>query len=1058
MTSIFRQRLLASTLLVGAGVLAAAPAFAQTVPQTDGSPSTTANPTGPVEAQPTPSVSATGAPVEQSSDIIVTGSRIPSPNLTSVAPVTVVTSQDIKLQGVTRVEDLLNSLPQVFAAQSSTISNGASGTATVNLRGLGSSRTLVLLNGRRLMPGDPGSSAADLNFIPSALVKRVDVLTGGASATYGADAVAGVVNFIMDTNFTGIRFDGNVGLYSHNNRNNVTPALLDARTAAGFSGFGYPKKTTNDGGSYDGTISIGSGFADNRGHAVAYFGYRKVRPVLQSRRDYSACTIQNKGTALPNKRLNPAAGLQCGGSATSATGTVFYTSESGTSTVGSLGAGTLTQGAINRYNFAPTNYFQRPDERYTAGVFANYELSPIAKPYMEFMFMDDRTVAQIAPSGDFGNTLTINCDNPLLSASQKSQICNSANLIVGQVGTFPLTQTQYPNIYPGQPVPAAINFSDPTTGTTYNQAFFQLLRRNVEGGPRQSDLQHTSFRGLVGMRGDLDKAWSYDGYYQYGRTNYAQVYSNEFSVARLRNALDAVRGPNGTVVCRSALSGSDPNCVPYDVFGGTPSAASVSYLSATGFQKGLTSEQVANFSVTGKLGQYGFASPYANQGVSVNVGAEYRKESLNLQTDNAFQTGDLSGQGAATLPVSGSYNVKELFGEIQIPLVHDNFIYDLSLEGGYRYSTYKISNGGKFNTDTYKIGAEFAPIRDVRFRGGYNRAVRVPNIQELFGPQIVALDGVTDPCAGKTITAADRGCIAQGLRIGQRVTPNPAAQYNGFVGGNPNLQPEVATTKTLGVVLQPTFAPRLALTVDYFDIKVKKAIQGFGADAILASCTNDVNPVACALIHRNAAGSLWLTADGFVNDLPFNVGSVQTRGLEVNGSYSHRLGGLGNLSASLIGTKLIRYAVDNGLTQKYDCAGYFGPTCGGPAPKWRHKARLTLETPMGIGLSAQWRYVGKVDVEYKNSSTTLKGDYYNFSSHVSAQSYFDLATTFNVGNHYNLRIGVNNILDKQPPLISSGSGTFGASSCGSVLCNGNTYPGTYDALGRYLYAGVTINL
>jgi iron complex outermembrane receptor protein len=1061
MTADLRQRLLATTLLVGAGMLAT-PALAQTAPQPDGPPTTVANPSGPPEAQPTPSVSATGAPVEEAKDIVVTGTRIPSPNLNSVAPVTVVTSQDIKLQGVTRVEDLLNSLPQVFAAQSSTVSNGSTGTATVNLRGLGSNRTLVLINGRRLMPGDPTSSAADLNFVPSSLIKRVDVLTGGASATYGADAVAGVVNFIMDTNFTGVRFDGNVGIYQHNNRNKITPPLLDAR-AAKFSGYGYPKHQTVDGGSFDGTISIGSGFSDNRGHAVAYFGYRKVRPVLQSNRDYSACTIQNTGAKIKvngKNQLNPAAPLQCGGSATSATGTAFYhTSAGSSSTVGALGPGTLTQGTLNRYNFAPLNYYQRPDERYTAGVFANYELSPAAKPYLEFMFMDDRTVAQIAPSGDFGNTNTINCDNPLLSASQKDQICQANNLIVGKLGTFPLTPGLYNSINGTTTAPPALNFFDPTTGTSYNQAYFQLLRRNVEGGPRQADFQHTSFRGLVGMRGDLDKAWSYDGYYQYGRTNYNQVYSNEFSVSRLRNALDAVRNPaNGQIVCRSVLTGSDPNCQPYDVFGGTPSAASIAYLSATGFQKGLTSEQVASASFTGLLGNYGIKSPLATEGVSVNVGAEYRKEGLNLQTDNAFQTGDLTGQGAATLPVSGSYNVKELFGEIRLPLIHDNFIYDLSVDAGYRYSAYKVSNGGKFNTSTYKIGVEFAPIRDVRFRGGYNRAVRVPNIQELFGPQIVALDGSTDPCSGFAITAADRGCLAQGLRVGQTVTANPAGQYNGFIGGNPNLKPEVATTKTLGVVLQPSFVPRFAVTVDYFDIKVKKAVQGFGADAILTSCTNDVNPVACALIHRDPAGSLWLSANGFVTDLPFNVGSVQTRGIEVNGSYSHRLGGLGNASASLIGTKLSRFKVDNGLTAVYDCAGYFGPTCGTPAPKWRHKARVTLDTPVGVGLSLQWRYVGKANAEYKNPSSTLSGNYYNFSSQIKAQNYFDLATTFTVGNHYNLRIGVNNLLDRQPPLITSGSGAFGASLCPTGSCNGNTYPGLYDALGRYLYAGVTINL
>lgn len=1061
----YRQRLLGTTLLVGASLIAT-PASAQTqpAPGTDTGGSNVSNPTGPAEAQPTPTTSATGKTVESGQDVVVTGTRIPQPNLESTAPVTVVTNQDIKLQGVTKVEDLLNSLPSVFAAQSSTLANGATGTATVDLRGLGSTRTLVLVNGRRLTPGDPGSSTADLNFIPSSIVKRVEVLTGGASSTYGADAVAGVVNFIMDTNFTGIRFDGQYSLFQHNNGSKVTPPLLDAR-ARTLPGYQYPKGSVADGGTFDGTVSIGTGFDDNRGHALAYFGYRKANPVLQSRRDYSACTIQNTGAALTSpRRLNPAAPLQCGGSLTSYPGTaIYFPSTTSSSTVGTFGPGTLNRGATTRYNFAPTNYFQRPDERYTAGVFANYEIAPAVKPYLEFMFMDDRTVAQIAPSGDFGNTLTINCDNPLLSANQRSQLCNSGNLITGFLGNFPLV----PGTNTITPGAAPINFINPVVGAlnpTYNQAFLQLLRRNVEGGPRRSDLQHTSFRGVLGTRGDLSKAWSYDAYFQYGRTNYSQVYSNEFSASRLRNALDAVTNPaNGQVVCRSVLTGADPNCAPYDIFTGAgPSTAALNYLTATGFQKGATSEQVASVNFTGLLGEYGLRSPWAETGIGVNVGAEYRNESVYLNTDNAFQTGDLTGQGAPTLPISGNFHVTEFFGEANVPIVEKGFFYDLSLNGGYRRSSYKTSSNRTFKTNTYKLGVEFAPIRDVRFRAAYNRAVRAPNLQELFAAQFVGLDGTSDPCTGGPIAATNYGCLAQGLRVGQTVTANPAAQYNGLLGGNPNLNPERATTKTLGVVLQPRFLPRAALTVDYFNIKVKNAIQGYGADAILAACSANttattVSPV-CSLIQRNPVnGSLWLTPDGFVRDLPTNVGGVKTSGIEVNGSYSQPIGRLGTLSASLVGTYTKDFIVDNGLTQAYDCAGFYGPTCGSPRPDWRHKARLSWTMRNGIGISAQWRYFGAVDIEYKNSSSTLNGNFYNFNSRIGAQSYFDLALSANVQRGYNLRLGVNNFLDKDPPLVTSGSGTFGASACASVVCNGNTYPGTYDALGRYLYAGVTID-
>jgi outer membrane receptor protein involved in Fe transport len=1068
----FRQRLLTSTLLVGVAAIAT-PAYAQDTaqpapPPTGAAPTTT--PTGPVEAQPTPATNAQGAPVQSSQDIIITGTRIPQPNLTSAAPITVVTNQDVKLTGTTRIEDVLNSLPQVGASQASGVSNGATGTAEVDLRYLGSKRTLTLVNGRRMTPGDPNSTtqAGDLNLIPASLIKRVDVLTGGASSVYGADAVAGVVNFIMDTSFTGVKFDGQYSFYQHNNRDLGVSGGLTSRDILNSRGFGYPTGSVADGGTFDGTVSVGAAFDDNRGHAVAYFGYRKVNAVLQGRRDYSACVLQNTGGGVP----------RCGGSATANPGTaVIFPSTTNTSTVAALGPGTITPFAQNLYNFAPLNYFQRPDERYIAGAFADYEINPAIKPYMEFMFMDDHTLAQIAPSGDFGNTLTVNCDNPFMSAQQSSVVCNPNNLINGFIGNFPVAVGAP---YNPNPAAAPVTFFD-ARGNTYNNAFFQLLRRNTEGGPRIADLTHTTYRGVLGTRGDLSKVWSYDAYFQYGKTEYTQVYKNEFSVSRLNNALNAVNvdaagnvvpvgTPGSSIVCRSVLSGADPNCVPYDPFGAAPSAASINYLNVFGVISGQTSEQIADVNFTGALGEYGVQTPWSDEGVGVNFGTEYRKESLSLNPDQEFQTGDLAGQGAPTLPVSGNFRVLEAFGEAQIPLIKHSFIEELSLGAGYRKSWYKLSNGRTYDTDTYKLSAEFAPIKDVRFRGSYNRAVRAPNIQELFAPQFTGLDGSKDPCA-HTITPTDYGCLAQGLVVGQSPTPNPAGQYNGLLGGNPNLTPEKATTKTVGVVLQPRFVPRLALSVDYWNIDLKDAIQGFGADAIITNCITHSTATSiapsCALIHRDAAGSIWLTSNGYIQDIPNNVGKIKTDGIDATASYSYRFGSTGTLSASFNGTYLHKYKVANGLEGGiYDCAGLYGPTCSGggvasaaPMPKWRHKARVGFQMPNGIGLSLQWRYIGKVKAETLEDNETLNGAF-NFDPglHIKSYSYFDLASTFNVGDHYGLRLGVNNIFDKQPPMVTSGNAARdGSNLCPTGPCNGNTYPGTYDALGRYLYAGVTLS-
>jgi iron complex outermembrane recepter protein len=1105
----FRQRLLGTTLLVGASMLAT-PAFGQ-----DTTDPAAAPPSGPVEAQPTPDTSATGAPVEETRDIVVTGTRIPSANLESAAPVTVVSSQDFKLQGTSRVEDLLNSLPSVGASQASGVSNGASGTAEVDLRYLGSKRTLALINGRRMVPGSPNSTtqAADLNFIPSALIKRAEVLTGGASSVYGADAVAGVVNFIMDTSFTGIRFDGQYSFYQHNNTNpSLGTQCFNAQGNAGCGaagedqtigsilagrGFTAPTGSVADGGAFDGTVSIGVNFDDDRGHAVAYFGYRNVNPVLQARRDYSACVIQESARVTNGffPFVYGPRNVRCGGSATSNPGNaVIFTS---TSTVTEFGAPFLLItstvagitptgfGAANTYNFAPLNYFQRPDERYIGGVFADYEISPAIKPYLEFMFMDDHTLAQIAPSGDFGNTLTINCDNPLLAPDHFDRLCDPAglNIINGFLGNFPLAAGARYNPNPGN---APIDFvnTDPNVapGTTYNRAYFQLLRRNTEGGPRIADLTHTSYRGVLGSKGDLGKVWSYDAYYQYGRVNYSQVYKNEFSIARLTRALDVVSdtrvnvggvaNPNfGLPVCRSVLDNSDPTCVPYDIFSAAgPSQASINYLNVFGVIQGRTSEQIAHVDFTGALGEYGVKFPWAEDGVGVNLGAEYRKEKLALNPDQSFQTGDLTGQGAPTLPVNGSFRVVEFFGEAQLPVVQDNFIHDLSFGAGYRRSYYELSTGRKYNTDTYKLSVEFAPIKDVRFRAAYNRAVRAPNIQELFAPQFVGLDGSNDPCT-KVITATDFGCLYQNLTVGASPAANPAGQYNGLLGGNPNLDPETATTKTLGVILQPTsILPGFAFTVDYWNIKVEDAIQGFGADSILTACVNQSTAVfeapACALINRDPSGSLWLTPGGFVTDTPNNEGRIKTDGFDFNGSYTRRLGGLGSLSTSFNGTWLRHYKVDNGLTAEYDCAGYYGPTCSGgtvasaaPMPKWRHKMRTTLNMKNGIGVSLQWRMVGKVTAETLQDNESLQGEIpLDPGLHIKAHHYFDLATTFSFGDHYQFRLGVNNILDNDPPLVTGGSAVLGGSNlCPAGPCNGNTYPGTWDALGRYIYAGVTLD-
>ena len=1058
----FRQRLLATTLLVGASALAT-PAFAQAdAPRPEcppGTPPGTAgcNPpdtatgsapetTTPQEGQTTvPSTSATGEPVSRTQDIVITGTRIPQPNLTSASPVTVLSSQEVKLQGTSRTEDLVNSLPQSFAAQGSNVSNGASGTATVNLRNLGSNRTLVLVNGRRMQPGSIFTVAPDINNIPTQLIKRVDVLTGGASSVYGADAVGGVVNFIMDNTFTGVRLDAQASFFMHDNDTNDD--ILDANAAApGGTPFRPPSGLSINGGARDIGAVLGAAFDDGRGHAQGYLTYRRQDAVLQSSRDYSFCALNGLSQTSVNTLGRR---FSCAGSGTSATGTflAFTPSFGGAITrqIGGAGGNLFVPGTTP-FNFNPYNYFQRPDERYTLGAFADYEIAPGAKPYIEAMFMDDQSVAQIAPSGNFGNTAVLNCDNPLLpaNASAPGQPCDPARAAT----TLPAIGITSPII-------------NPVTGLPSQLALVYTLRRNVEGGGRRDDLQHTAYRLVAGLRGDPIPGISYDAYYQYGRTLRNETYENDFSITRLGRALDVVDadpGPGIDPVCRSVLTGVDPNCVPYNIFtagGVTPEA--LQYLQVPGLSRGKVDQRIAHVDVTLSGEEYGLKAPWATNGVGINVGAEYRKERMQFRVDEAFRLGDLAGQGGPTPPVSGQFDVRELFAEAQIPIVENNFIDLLQLSAGYRYSNYKVGDGG-FNTDTYKLAAEFAPIRDIRFRGAYNRAVRAPNIVELFFPQSLGLAGQNDPCAGDfdptTTDPAPTATLAQcqltGVTAAQygSIVPNPAAQYNALFGGNPDLQPEKADTYTAGVILQPRFIPGLALTADYFNIKVKNLIGISTFASVFEECFGG-DASQCALIQRApGSGSLWLGAQGFVvlTNQNFAGTGLTTKGWDFSGSYSRRMGGMGTLNASFVGTRLGESNTIGGVP----VGGYAGNI---PVPKWRHKARLGFNLPNGVGISGQWRYFSAVRCDPETDPNGGCGTAANpipGNLKLNAMNYFDLALTARITQKFNLRMGANNIFDSEPPVA-------GQQTVGPPFGNGNTFPQIYDALGRYMFAGVTVD-
>jgi outer membrane receptor protein involved in Fe transport len=961
-------------------------------------------------------------------EVVVTGSRISTPNMTSISPVTAIAAEDIAATGKMRVEDIINQLPQAMAAQGSTISNGSTGTATVDLRGLNAKRTLVLINGRRLMPGYPdtapglNSGAPDLNQIPKALIERVEVLTGGASSVYGADAVAGVVNFILNTRFEGVQFEGNYSFYNHKNDN---PAADVVRSA----NYALPDSNVNNGYSRDFSFVMGSNFADDKGNATFYATYTDVKPILQADFDYSACTF-NSGNAFT-----------CGGSGTTdpprMRGRNPDTGEATPYFVVDRNTGAFRPYDVDTdaYNFGPLNFYQRPDERYTAGVFTDLEVAEGQTAYGEFMFMKDQSVAQIAPSGIFGQEFTVSCANPLWSPEQ-------ANLFCGQFGRS-----------------SAEGSTDSVQVT--------VGKRNVEGGGRQSDITHESFRTVLGIRGDINDTWSYDAYGQYGESQLGLTFFNDFSLQRTARALnvqiDRRLNPDGTPVptfgtpqCVSVIDGSDPACVPYNPWQpGAITQDQLNYLQIPLVQRGQTTERVANVSFTGDLANYGVKLPTAQTGLLVNAGVEWREEKSSLLPDAAFQSGDGAGQGGPTPPIEGSYIAKDVFAEARMALLEDKpFAQSLSMEAGYRYSDYSLD----FNTDTYKLGLEWTPIQDIRARASYQRAVRVPNISELYGAQTVGLDGTIDVCAGAAPALTREQCARTGVSDAQygNIEVNPAAQYNGFVGGNPDLQPETADTFSFGLAFQPSFAPGLRLQIDYFDISIDDAIQAPNADFSLLMCALNGDPSTCGRITRDRDGSIFNSVNGFVVDTFENIGEIATSGIDFDASYAFDVGSAGRLNVDFVGTMLDSLEITPQEGVSYDCAGLYGSVCGVPAPEWRHKLDTTWRMPWGgVDLTLTWRYFGEVkrDAEDSNQFLSFLGTATGplpTDSRLGSRSYFDLTGSMTLADKYTLRVGVNNLLDKDPPLN-------GSDTCPTGPCNGNTWPQVYDSFGRQIFGLVTID-
>jgi iron complex outermembrane recepter protein len=947
----------------------------------------------------------------EESEIVVTGSLIRNPNLESSSPVTVIGADEVALRQTNTAEQILRETPGVVANLGQNVNNGQVGSARVDLRGLGANRNIVLLDGARVVPSN-FSGIVDLNNIPLALVDRVDVLTGGASTTYGADAVTGVVNFITKRDFAGMEFTASQQLTEQ-----------------------------GDGNIFRADLVIGANFDDGRGNAVLAVGYQEADPIYFGARDTGTFTINSgNGVASGDSPTSDPAAF-------SSAGSFLQISRDGQSLVT----------PYNFFNFNPFNVYQTPFERYNIYSSARYEVSDSVEVYARGMFSKNKVQSIIAASGVFGLALTVPGNNPYLNSSLRNTFCTRAGIALG---------------------PTCDNNSAIPLGNVY--------RRSVELGPRISTYVTQFFDYTAGAKVNLTDSISLDLSGSYGESENTETRSGYVSRSRVQQALNA----SNVNTCNDPTNG----CVPINLFGQSGTITPT----MGGFVGGITSS-ITNASQLGQVravlsGDTGlkFAS---DKEVSFAVGAEYRDYSAQRIPDNlASVPGELGGAGGATFAFTGSYNVKEIFGELIAPIVSDKpFFNELSLEAGIRYSSYNVDapSNPKFNATTYKFGLNWEPVDALKLRANYQRAVRAPNIGELFEPTRVTLTNLlVDPCSGTkpgTVagpnTAAQNNlwavCLAQGAPAASRgLILDPAAgQANLTTGGNINVKPETATTLTLGAIFQPSdLISGLTISLDYYNIKVKDAINYIAPGDAIAFCFDGLNASSatdsdCLAIGRNRTNGRLSGTSTTANPIPglpgalTNEGYLQTDGIDLGINYKTNLTNDLTLALSFNGNYNMSSKFRSrpgGLLR--ECVGYYSVNCGVPnglntgsiTPElsWTQRTTLSFDT---VDVSLLWRHIGGMEYEPAagrlfsgtiTGSGALVGRTVDFNK-IKAYNYFDLTTRFGLTDNLDVTLSAFNIFDKEPPIVGS--------SAGSTSYNGgNTYPSTYDAIGRRYAASIRL--
>jgi outer membrane receptor protein involved in Fe transport len=905
-------------------------------------------------------------------EVIVTGSRIQRADITATSPVSVYNADQITSVNTVNVEEFLRDLPQFSPSVGAQGNNGNDGSATVDLRNLAEERTLVLVNGKRFTPYD-SQGYVDLGMIPASLVKRVEVLTGGASAVYGADAVSGVVNFILKDDFEGMEVDLSYGITEE-----------------------------GDGDTIDLSLTAGGNFADGRGNAVVNIGYSSSEAIAQGDRSFSVETFDDL--------------LNTVGSSTVPRGGVF-------DIIGGFqfsDSGGQVEPRNDRFNFNPFNLFQVPQDKVTVTALADYEINDNLRAFTRASFANNQIDTIIAPSGTF-------------------------------FFSFNVPYAQNPGGFLGQTAVTRLAQHDALeVGATANNGVADGLligRRTVEVGPRISEYENTAFQLVSGLEGDINDSWNWEAFAQYGQTSRTQNFINDL------NATNVQAGISG------CPAGSPAGCVPLNLYGlDTITPAMANFIRLNLVETNRTDQIVVGGSISGDIDA--IQLPGANAPMAFAAGIEYRDESALNRPDTNYSSGNSIGFGASS-PVDTQFDVIEYYAEGILPIVQDSAFADsIAIEAGIRFSDYDYQINqfaNSFDTTTWKILGTWAFNENVKMRGGFNRAVRTPSIQEAGLPLTPSTGDLnTDPCEGANPLgdpALTQLCIDTGVPASQigNVTSIISGQINNFIGGNPNLEPEEADTYTVGFVVTPSNSP-LTVTLDYYDITIDNAIVQLAEQDVIDGCYSierNASSRFCSLITRNSLGGLIGPTTVGVNVAVANTAVLEQKGIDLGIDYALDLDSRGVLDFNFNANHIIdnkQQAAD--FTPLNNCVGLVGNTCQDPDHEWRF-VQTTRWSKGPWDVQLRWQYLDGVE----NDSISLAGNSpSNFAvPKIDSEHYFDLTGRYQLTESLQLRGGILNLLDTDPPIVGNDYG-------GTLQNSGNTYPASYDPLGRRFFFGIKATL